>query len=68
MHRIAVIAGIAWMGILIAIGAWLGFSQLFLDGSGILFKSGFGDIWILAILALPGYLLWNWGSGRSRNT
>ncbi len=53
--------GILWMGAMVAIGVWLGFAGLFGGKSGILFESGFGDIWILAIAGLPGYFLWKWG-------
>jgi len=63
VRRVAWIVGIAWMGAMVALGAWLGISQLHFGGSGILFESGFADIWILAICALPGYLLWKWGAG-----
>ena len=53
--------GIVWMGAMIAIGVWLGFTGLFLGWGGIVFESGYGDIWILAICAAPGYFLWKWG-------
>ena len=62
MRKVAWGIGILWMGAMVAIGVWLGFAGLFLDMAGILFESGYGDIWILAIGALPGYFLWKWGS------
>lgn len=54
--------GIAWMALAIAYGVWLGVTGLLFDAPGILFQSGFGDIWILALAALPGYGLYVWGT------
>ena len=62
MRRVAMAIGILWMGALVVVGLWLGFGGLFFGVSGIVFKSGFGDIWILAIYGIPGYLLWRWGA------
>jgi len=65
MRKIAWGLGFFWMVALVAVGVWHGFMQLFFGWGGILFQSGFADIWILAIFALPGYLLWKWGSGAA---
>ena len=62
VHKIATVIGIAWMGLMVAVGLWLGFAGLFLGAPGLIFESGFGDIWILAIFAAPGYFLWKWGT------
>ena len=63
------VVGIVWIGLVVAAGAWLGFAGLFLNQGGIIFESGFGDIWILAICAAPGYFFYVFGGkGRSENT
>jgi hypothetical protein len=65
LHKAAHIIGVSWMGLVVAYGVWLGFAGLFFDQGGIFFESGFGDIWILAICGVPGYLLMVWGKNRS---
>ncbi len=62
MRKVAWAIGFLWMWAMAAIGLWLGFGGSFLDGGGILFESSYGDIWILAILAVPGFFLWKWGT------
>ena len=66
MRKTARGIGILWMGAMVAIGVWLGFAGLFVGRGGILFESGFGDIWILSIFGLPGYFLWKWGGAAER--
>ncbi len=66
MRKVAWRIGILWMWVVVAIGLWLGFGGLFLGIGGILFESGFGDMWILAILGMPGYFLWKWGGAAER--
>ena len=62
MRNIAGVIGVSWMAIVIGYGIWLGVTQAFMDTPGIFFQSGFGDIWILAIAAIPGYALWKWAA------
>ena len=61
MRKVAWGIGVLWMGAVAAIGAWLAFAGVFLGRGGILFESGWGDIWILVLCGLPGYFLWKWG-------
>ena len=54
------IIGWAWLGIVILFGLWEGFLGAFFDAPGPLGKPGqYGDIYILALVALPGLgLIW----------
>jgi hypothetical protein len=54
------------MALLVAIGVWLGITGLFFGAPGLVLEGGYGDIWILAILAAPGFLLWS-GAAQSRS-
>src|SRR3546814_9153700 len=65
VRKIASVIGIIWMSLMVAIGIWLGITGLFFGAAGLVFESGYGDIWILAILAAPGYFLWKWASATS---
>ncbi len=65
MHKAAKIIGIIWIALVVAYGLWLGFSGMFLGQGGIFFESGFGDIWVLAICGMPGYLLILWGDKKA---
>lgn len=65
MQKVAWGVGVLWISVVVAFGLWLGFAGLFLGRGGILFESGFGDIWVLAICGLPGYLLLMWGKNKT---
>lgn len=62
MRKVAKYIGGAWLAVVIALGVWLGFSGAFLNVPGLVFQDGYGDIWILALVAAPGYFLWKWGN------
>lgn len=61
MQQIARLVGAVWIGGVVCLGMWLGLSGLFWGAPGLVFDSGFADVWVLAILASPGYFLWKWG-------
>ena len=62
MRAVATGLGVVWMGVIVAAGLWLGLRETFFDEPGILFAGGYGDIYILAIVGIPGYLLYRWGT------
>ncbi len=50
--------GWAWVGIVILFGLWEGFLGAFFNAPGLLGQPGqYGDIYILALVALPGLVL-----------
>ncbi len=52
------IIGWTWVGIVILFGLWEGFLGAFFNASGLLGQPGqYGDIYILALVALPGLVL-----------
>lgn len=61
MRKLALVTGVVWMAALAAFGIWLGFAEAFLHAPGLVFASGWGDVWILGIAGIPGYALWQWG-------
>ncbi len=54
------VIGWTWVGIVILFGLWEGFLGAFFDAPGLLGQPGqYGDIYILALVALPGLgLIW----------
>jgi hypothetical protein len=64
-RRIAVVVGIGWMALIGALGAWLGFSEAFLGATGLIFEGGYGEIYLLAALFFPGYLIHRWGRSHA---
>ena len=46
--------GYAWVVAVILYGFWIGFDIAVLGGEGLLLKSGYGDVYLLALVALPG--------------
>ena len=68
MRLAAKIIGAAWIAAVVTFGGWLGFAGVFVGVGCLIFESGYGDIWILAIVAVPGYFVWKWGNGgKSQN-
>lgn len=62
--RVAKAVGIGWMALIGALGAWLGFSETFLGAPGLIFKGGYGEVYLLAAFFSPGYLIYRWGRGH----
>jgi hypothetical protein len=53
------------MALVGALGAWLGLSEAFLGAPGLIFKGGYGEVYLLAALFFfPGYLIYRWGRGH----
>lgn len=48
--RVAKAVGIGWMALVGALGAWLGLSEAFLGAPGLIFKGGYGEVYLLAAL------------------
>lgn len=46
--------GYGWIAIVALYGVWLGFRQMFFNEPGLIFTSGIGDIYVLALIASPG--------------
>ena len=65
MWLAAKIIGAAWIAAVVTFGVWLGFAGVFMGVGGLIFESGYGDIWILAIVAVPGYFVWKWGTAEN---
>lgn len=49
--------GIAWIAIVVAFGIYVGFMGVFFRAPGLLTEGGYGDIWLLALIASPGMAL-----------
>lgn len=60
MRNLAKIVGVGWIAVFVAIGIWLGIREM-LGAPGILFEGGYGEVYVLMLLAAPGYLLYRWG-------
>jgi hypothetical protein len=59
-RRIAVVVGIVWMTLVVALGAWLGLRE-WAGAPGLFFKGGYGEAYLLAALFFPGFALHRWG-------
>lgn len=57
------VLGYAWIGLVVAFGVYLGIGGAFLHMPGLLNQEGYGDIWILTLMASPGLAL-VWLSNR----
>jgi hypothetical protein len=64
-RRVAVVVGIGWMALIGVLGAWLGFSEGILGAPGLIFEGGYGEIYLLAVLFFPGYLIYRWGHSHA---
>ena len=67
MRKIARLIGIAWMAAAFAAVLIVGFIELFFNGgTGLIIPipGGFGEVYVIAALALPGYGLYAWGSPK----
>ena len=59
LGRSAKLLGYVWVGLVVAFGAYLGFMGMFFRAPGLLNQEGYGDIYILALVAAPGLgLIW----------
>ena len=58
MRLAAKIIGAAWIAAVVTFGGWLGFAGVCMGVVCLILESGCGDIWILAIVAVPGYFFW----------
>ena len=62
MRNVARIIGMIWMCLVVAVTVWQGIREAFFFSPGLIFKEGYGEVFLAFALALPGYLLWTWGS------
>lgn len=60
---IAAVLGFAWVVANAAFGVFLGVTGALFNAPGIIFQSGYLDLFLLVIVAWPGYALWKW-SGK----
>lgn len=51
------IIGCIWIGLVVAFGVYLGVGGAFLHMPGLLNQQGYGDIWVLTLVASPGMAL-----------
>ena len=68
MRNVARIIGLTWMCIIAAVTAWQGIREAFLFAPGLVFKEGYGEVFLAFALAFPGYLLWAWGGKEKSDT
>jgi hypothetical protein len=62
MRKTASIIGIAWMVIVGIAGFGLGIAEAMGAYPGLFFRGGYGEVYLLFALALPGYALYRWGN------
>lgn len=62
LARLAQILGYAWIAVVVAFGAYVGFMGVFFRMPGLLNQEGYGDIYVLALVASPGLALVWWGN------
>lgn len=49
--------GYIWIGLVVVFGVYLGVGGAFLRMPGLLNQEGYGDIWVLMLIASPGLAL-----------
>ena len=49
--------GFIWIGLVVTFGVYLGVGGAFLHIPGLLNQQGYGDIWVLTLIASPGMAL-----------